>query len=108
MALKIEQACDWCNERRQVALPKSGPLDLSKVPLPEGWEDKPPFPGGKVGPQDSQQLCDECAADYVTVLSQADAARDGVYMQAMSKARSRASRQTVGAGGKAQSSSFGR
>jgi hypothetical protein len=106
MALRIEQTCDWCNVSSPVTLPRSGPLDLAAVKLPDGWEEKSPFPGGNVGPQDGQQLCGDCQKDYAVVLTQADEARDNVYRQAMSKAQAR--RRPVGPAAAGKSSSFGR
>lgn len=107
MAIKFEHECDWCEQRKQVSLPKSGPLDLSKVPLPEEWSEVESFPGGKVGPQDGQQLCEVCKTEYAAVLEAADKARDDVYRAAMLRAKqTRGSR--AAAGKTTQSSSFAR
>lgn len=104
MSLKIERACDWCQERSAVMLPKSGPLDLSSLGLPDAWASHPPFPGGKVGDQDSQELCEGCSGEYSAVLLEAEAARDAVYTQAMSRAQGR--RKAGAATRKNMSSSF--
>ena len=103
MSLKIEQNCDWCGLRVAVSLKAvGGKIDLN-VPLPEGWARKPAFPGGNVGEQDGQELCDKCHPQYDAVIEQAEQARDNVYKQAMQRA---SQHQSGGGGRKVQSSSL--
>lgn len=87
MALKIEQECDLSGKRVSVSLPTSGPLDLSNIPLPKGWERRPAFPGGKVGDPSGMTLCEQAIPLYDQALIEADDARDQVYARSMSKAK---------------------
>ena len=106
MSLKIEQNCDWCGLRVSVSIKTSGgQIDLN-IPLPEGWERKPAFPGGQVGEQDGQELCETCHPQYDTVVESANQARDHVFTQAMQRSSQQRSAQEAGSGRKVQSSSL--
>ena len=106
MSLKIERSCDWCDGRAAVELPKTGPLDLARVGLPDGWEGKGAFPGGNVGDQDGQELCGTCAPQWEAVLQRAESARDTVYTQAMAQAKKRQGSGNIRGGKPSMSSSF--
>jgi hypothetical protein len=105
MALKVEQECDWCQDRKSVALKVTeGKVDLN-VPLPEGWERKSPFPGGRVGPPDGMDLCTVCRDNYDKVIRNAQMAHDQVLEQAVRSAQSDR-RKGVTGGAKKQTSAL--
>ncbi len=104
MALKVERECDWCQDRESVALKtKGGVIDLN-VPLPDGWEQRDAFPGGRVGPAEGMELCETCKGNYTQVIANAERAHDNVLEQAMRTARS--DRRKGGTGKKSQTSAL--
>ena len=108
MALKVEQECDWCQDRKSVALKVTkGQVDLN-VPLPEGWEKRASFPGGRVGPQDGMELCEVCKDRYEQVIMNAQRAHDAVLEQAMRTAQSdrRRAQGQPGSGKRVQTSAL--
>jgi len=107
MALTIDHVCDLSGKREAAKLPSSGPLDLSKIPLPEGWVRKPKFDGE--GPQDEAELtlCPEAVKIYEQALKDGEAAKRQVYKNAFGTARNLFRKAQPVAAGSARSSSFG-
>ena len=107
MALTIDHVCDLSGKREAARLPSSGPLDLSKIPLPEGWVRRPKF--DEVGPQDEAELtlCPEAIAVYEQALKDGETAKQQVYKNAYNTARGLFRKaQPVAAGSPSRSSSF--
>ena len=108
MALTIDHVCDLSGKREAAKLPSSGPLDLSKIPLPEGWVRRPKFDG--VGPQDEPEitLCPEALTIYEQALKDGEEAKRQVYKNAFNTAAGLSRKaQPVAAAGNHRSSSFG-
>lgn len=106
MALKIEQECDFSGKRASVKLPTDGPLDLSKIPLPEGWTTRPGIAG--VTEDEELILCPEAAEVYDKALDSVQVAIKQVWEGAMRQARKQAQPAPAApaTGGVHRSSSF--
>jgi hypothetical protein len=106
MALTIDHVCDLSGKREAAKLPKSGPLDLGKIPLPDGWVRRPKFDG--VGPQDDAELtlCPEAIEIYEKALLDGEEAKKQVYKNAFNSARSMFRKAQPVAAGTHRSSSF--
>jgi len=106
MALTIDHVCDLSGKREAAKLPTSGPLDLGKIPLPEGWVRRPKF--DEVGPQDDLQLtlCPEAITIYEQALKDGEAAKQQVYKNAFTVAQNMFRKAQPVAAGPHRSSSF--
>jgi len=106
MALTIDHVCDLSGKREAARLPSSGPLDLSKIPLPEGWVRKPKFEG--VGPQEDEHLtlCPAALPIYEQALKDGEAAKRQVYANAFKAAMALSRKAQPAAAGTHRSSSF--